>query len=80
MLRDDGHVKRGGEPSFHGGRPILAGDRGSLSCEVLDGGLKRNGIPQTRTEKQPPTFPSLKRADNLLLFVRMSGGGSAVGI
>jgi len=47
---------------------------------VLGGGLKRNGIPRPRGEKQLPTFPSLKRADNLLLFVGMSGGGSAAGM
>ena len=61
-------------------RSILARDCGSLSGEVLDGGLKRNGIPRPRTEKQLPTFPSPKRADNLLLFVGMSGGGSVAGM
>jgi len=48
-----------------GVRTILARDCGSLSGEVLDGGLKRNGISRPRTEKQLPTFPSPERADNL---------------
>jgi hypothetical protein len=80
MLRDDGRVKGGGEQSLQEGRTALAPDCGNLSGEVLGGGLKRNGIPRPGTEKQLPTFPSLKRADNLLLFVGMSGGGSAAGM